>query len=75
MKSSFARDIRPLFREKDVQTMQRIAKFDLSKYADVSKRASEIYERLSEGSMPCDGAWPTENVAKFKQWMEDGMAP
>ncbi len=75
MKSSFARDIRPLFRDKDVQTMQRIAKFDLSNYADVQKRASEIYERLSEGSMPCDGAWPTENVAKFKQWMEDGMAP
>lgn len=75
MKSSFARDIRPLFRDKDVQTMRRIANFDLSNYADVRQRASEIYERLSEGSMPCDGAWPTENVAKFKQWMEDGMAP
>lgn len=75
MKSSFARDIRPLFRDKDVQTMRRIANFDLSNYADVRQRASEIYERLSEGSMPCDGAWPTENVAKFKQWMEDGLAP
>jgi hypothetical protein len=75
MKSSFARDIRPLFREKDVQSMQRIANFDLSKYEDVRTRASEIYQRLSDGSMPCDGAWPKENVAKFKQWMEDGMAP
>lgn len=75
MKSSFARDIRPFFRDKDVQSMQRIANFNLSQYEDVRNRASEIYQRLSEGSMPCDGPWPKENVAKFKQWMEDGMAP
>ncbi len=75
MKSSFAQDIRPLFRDKDVQSMQRIAKFNLSKYEDVRTRASEIYQRLSEGSMPCDGAWPKENIGKFKQWIEDGMAP
>ncbi len=72
---SFAQDIRPLFRDKDVQTMRRVANFDLSRYGDVHRRASVIYKRLSEGSMPCDGAWPKENVAKFKQWMDDGMAP
>ena len=72
---SFDQAIRPLFRDKDIKTMQRIANFNLSKYEDVRDRASDIYERLSAGSMPCDGAWPQENLARFKQWMEDGMAP
>ncbi len=58
-----------------IQRSDKIANFNLSKYEDVRNRASDIYQRLSEGSMTCDGAWPTENVAKFKQWMEDGMAP
>ncbi len=72
---SFAQAIRPLFRDKDIKTMQQIGKFNLSEYEDVRNRASDIYNRLSDGSMPCDGAWPKENVAKFKQWMDDGMAP
>jgi hypothetical protein len=70
---SFAKDIRPLFRDKDIANMQRIADFNLSDYEDVRKRAAHIYERLAKGSMPCDGAWTKENLAKFKQWMDDGM--
>jgi len=70
---SFAKDIRPLFRDKDIASMQSIANFNLSDYQDVRKRAPQIYERLAEGSMPCDGAWPKENIAKFKQWIDDGM--
>ena len=72
---SFAQDIRPLFRDKDIKTMKGIANFDLSKVEDVRRHASDIYERLSDGSMPCDGAWQKEDLGKFKQWMEDGMAP
>ena len=71
---SFAKDIRPLFRDKDIATMQRVANFNLSDYEDVRERATRIYERLVQGSMPCDGAWPTENIAIFKQWIDDGMA-
>ena len=71
---SFAKDIGPLFRDKDIASMQSVANFNLSDYEDVRKRASQIYERLAEGSMPCDGAWPKENFAKFKQWIDDGMA-
>ncbi|HXQ34310.1 MAG TPA: hypothetical protein VN843_09875 [Anaerolineales bacterium] len=71
---SFATDIRPLFRDKDIASMQRVSNFNLSDYEDVRKRASDIYERIAEGSMPCDGAWPKENVTKFKQWIDDGMA-
>ena len=70
---SFAKDIGSLFRDKDIASMQRIANFNLSDYEDVRKRATQIYERLAEGSMPCDGAWPKENIAKFKQWIDDGM--
>ena len=72
---SFAQDVRPLFRETDVEEMMDVAGFDLSRYEDVRDRAQDIYERLDEGSMPCDGAWPADQVARFKQWMDGGMAP
>ena len=32
--------------------------FDLWYYADVQTHAAAIAERLKNGSMPCDGAWP-----------------
>jgi hypothetical protein len=64
---SFAHDIRAMFRDKDVQEMMDIANFDLSNYADVRAHAADIYERVADGSMPCDGAWSAEQIAKFKQ--------
>jgi len=67
---SFDHDIRPLFRDKDVDEM-RFA-FDLSSYDDVKNNATGIYDRLTEGSMPCDGAWPDDRIALFRQWMDDG---
>jgi hypothetical protein len=75
MALSFATDIRPLFRDKpDVATMKRIG-LDLSSYEDVKARAQEIYARLEDGSMPCDGPWPEDQLARFKRWMDDGMDP
>ena len=75
MPLSYAADIRPLFRdEPDVEAMKSFG-LDLSSYDDVKKHADAIYERLEDGSMPCDGEWPKEQVAKFKQWMDDGMMP
>ena len=68
---AFDHDIRPLFREKDIDSMSSI--FDLSSYEDVRTHAQEIYERLDDGSMPCDGAWPSENVARFREWMDGGF--
>jgi hypothetical protein len=65
---SFAQDIRPLFRDKDVQSMARA--FDLSSYDDVKAHADRIFARVSQGSMPCDGAWPQENKDLFRQWMD-----
>jgi hypothetical protein len=48
---------------------------DLSSYAAVKSEAENIYGRLSDGSMPCDGAWPQERLALFKRWIDEGMAP
>jgi hypothetical protein len=70
---SFATDIRPLFRDKDVEEMQFA--FDLSKYEDVKTNASGIYDRLSSGTMPCDEPWPDDRVAQFRQWIDAGYPP
>jgi len=67
---TFEADIRPLFRDSDVAAMS--AMFDLSSYDDVRENADAIYGRLSDGSMPCDGAWPEEQVATFKAWVDAG---
>ena len=75
MALSFAKDIRPLFRDDlDVEAMKSFG-LDLSSYDEVKAQAAAILERLDDGSMPCDGAWPKEQITRFKQWMDDGMAP
>jgi hypothetical protein len=75
MALSFKTDIRPLFRDSpDVDTMQGLG-LDLSSYEEVKVRASDIYTRLEDGSMPCDEAWPLERVAVFRRWIDEGMAP
>jgi hypothetical protein len=75
MAISFETDIRPLFRDSpDVDTMQGYG-LDLSSYEDVKARASDIYERLEDESMPCDQPWPQDRLALFKRWMEEGLAP
>jgi hypothetical protein len=70
---SFEKDIRPLFRPKDQQSM--IRHFDLWSYDDVSEHANAIVSRLRAGTMPCDGAWPNANVDIFQRWMDTGKAP
>jgi hypothetical protein len=66
----YGRDIRPLFREKDVSSMSFA--FDLRSYDDVRANANGILAKLSNGSMPCDGAWPEEKVELFRNWMDAG---
>ena len=75
MALSFAKDIRPLFRDTpDIDTMKEFG-MDLSAYDDVKTHAEAIHSRLADGSMPCDEAWPKAQIDKFKQWMDEGMAP
>ena len=70
---SFGRDIRPLFRDSDVQAMDFFV--DLASYDDVKDKAPVIYDRLRDGSMPCDVAWPADNVELFRRWMSEGTEP
>ncbi len=69
----FADQIKPLFREKDRQSMR--LHFDLGSYEDVSTYADRILDRLRRGSMPCDGAWPPEQVEVFERWIQTGKQP
>ena len=75
MALSFAKDILPLFRDDpDVSSMKGYG-LDLSSYSQVKTKAQSIYRTLLDGSMPCDGAWPADRIALFKNWMDEGMAP
>jgi len=66
----FSKHVKPLFRKMDQRSMQFV--FDLWSYADVSKHADAILGRLRAGSMPCDGAWPSERIDVFARWIAGG---
>jgi hypothetical protein len=70
---SFVRDIQPLFRDEDVEAMRYA--FDLGDHEQVRNNAQAIYERLADGSMPCDAAWPADQIALFRRWVDEGSAP
>ena len=70
---SFAAHIKPLFRERDRQSMSFA--FDLWSCQDVSARADGILSRLRDGSMPCDGAWPAAKIEVFQRWAGTGCPP
>ena len=67
---SFETDVKPLFRERDRQSMEFA--FDLWSHADVRQHADAILARLRAGTMPCDGAWPRAQVDLFQRWAEGG---
>lgn len=73
-KMSFAADIKPLFREFDIESMKD-AGLDLSSYEEVKAKAAAIYKLLTDKSMPCDTPWGPADIQKFKFWMDDGMLP
>jgi CDGSH-type Zn-finger protein/truncated hemoglobin YjbI len=69
-KVEFGKHIKALFRERDRKSMKFV--FDLASYADVSTHAEAILERVRNGTMPCDGAWPAERVDVFARWVAAG---
>ena len=71
-KPGFEADIKPLFRERDRDSMR--GRFDLWAYADVVANADAIASRLGDGTMPCDGAWPADRVELFQRWVDEGTA-
>jgi len=70
---SFATDIRPLFRDRDIQSMQ--SAFDLASYEDVRTHGEPLYAVLAAGQMPCDGAWADDDVRRFRSWLDRGALP
>jgi CDGSH-type Zn-finger protein/truncated hemoglobin YjbI len=70
---SFAAHVKPLFREHDRKSMTFA--FDLWSQADVQAHAAGILERLVNGTMPCDGAWPQDKIDVFRRWTESGYQP
>jgi hypothetical protein len=67
---SFEDQIKPLFRERDRRSMTWA--FDLWSHDDVARNARAILDRLRDGTMPCDGAWPDEQIGLFQDWVEQG---
>ena len=73
MTLSFEQDVRPLFRERDRESMKH--RFDLWSVDDVRANSSRILRVVEQGRMPCDGAWPQDKVDSLRQWVDGGMAP
>jgi Ferritin-like len=67
---SFEEHVKTMFRPRDRQSMQFA--FDLWSYDDVAAHAGEILARVRAGTMPCDGAWPKDQVDAFQSWIDAG---
>jgi Ferritin-like len=67
---SFEEHVKTMFRPRDRQSMQFA--FDLWSYDDVAANADEILARVRAGTMPCDGAWPKEQVDALQSWVDAG---
>jgi hypothetical protein len=67
---SFETDVKPMFRERDRESMEFA--FDLWSLDDVSEHADAILARLRDGSMPCDGGWSQAQIDVFQRWIASG---
>lgn len=67
---TFETDIRPLFRETDREEM--LYAFDLWSHADVVEFAEAIYDRLDDGTMPCDEPWDEARLKILRDWIDTG---
>jgi hypothetical protein len=68
---TFAKDIKPLFRVKDRNSM--LARFDLWSVDEVRANAPAILGALQAGRMPCDGYWSTDGLNRLGRWIDCGM--
>ena len=67
---SFEQHVKPLFRERDRQSMKWA--FDLWSHDDVAQNSAAVLERLRDGTMPFDGAWADEQIDVFQRWIAAG---
>jgi hypothetical protein len=79
--TSFQKDIRPLFTERDIHAMSKA--FNLASYDDVKAHAAIIYDRIrgiGGAVMPPppprgEGPWPQPRINLFAQWIADEYPP
>jgi hypothetical protein len=79
--TSFQKDIRPLFTERDIQGMKK--GFDLASYDEVKAHAAAIYDRIrgiGGALMPPppprgEGPRPQARIELFAKWIADGCPP
>jgi hypothetical protein len=79
--TSFQKDIRPLFTERDICGM--IKGFNLASYDEVKAHAAAIYDRIrgiGGAVMPPpppkgEGPWAQTRIELFAKWMADGCPP
>jgi hypothetical protein len=85
MAATFAGDIAPKFRPKDIGCMtphgirlgdtawmcSAAASFGFDDHGN----ARVVFAQLSEGSMPPDGAWPKDWVDTYQAWIDGGFQP
>jgi hypothetical protein len=73
MALSFATDIRPLFRDGDVDCMKTMGiDLDDPAWMCVSANAQSVYDAVYAGTMPPDEPWSADRVSLFKRWMDAG---
>jgi len=71
MAISFAANIRPLFRDGDIQCMGKAGvHLDDHAWMSVPANAKLVYSQVSAGTMPPDAPWTPDRVSLFKAWMD-----
>ena len=78
--TSFARDIRPLFRPKDIEHM-RGHRLDLADLEDVKAERGGPFSRALQSTTagrmppPPDQHWTATQTQLLQQWINDGFPP
>jgi hypothetical protein len=65
------------FLSKPVALYTNVAKSEHLGLVDFFRLASTVDQQLGRSSTrcPCDDPWPKEQIARFKRWIDEGMAP
>ncbi len=71
--AGYAKDIKPLFNERDRNHMEFM--LDLWPYDDVKGNADAILDSVSNGRMPPRRPMAADQVDIFKQWIAGGCQP
>jgi hypothetical protein len=73
MALNFGKDIRPLFRDEDIECMKPMGiDLDDPAWMCIAANAQLVYGTLSDGTMPPDEPWTADRVSLFKTWMDAG---